>query len=71
MRAGYTYGEAFYEVNASILGQKPLRIMRYYAMATRDRQFFNIGEEKAITEYVSIMDIGEEKSITLCKDYGR
>ena len=39
---------ALYRVNASILGQKPLGIMRDYAIVTRDRQFYDTGEEKAI-----------------------
>ena len=39
---------ALYGVNASILGQKPLEITRDYAMVTRDRQFYDTGEEEAI-----------------------
>ena len=39
---------ALYGVNASILGQKPLKITRDHAMVTIDRQFYDTREEKAI-----------------------
>ena len=39
---------ALYGVNASILGPKPLKIMRDHAMVTKDRQLYDTREEKAI-----------------------
>ena len=43
------------KVNASTLSWRLAGITRDYATAARDRQLFDIGEEKAIANYIGIM----------------
>lgn len=46
---------ALYEVNVRTLGRQLAGTSTDYATAARDRQLFDVGEEKAIAEHAGVM----------------